>query len=386
MRGSAVIRGCIAAALALGALSLGAPAAADQAACRNLEAQLASVTRGSDRTKLRRYERAIISQKQQLERATNQRANTGCATLLSAIKPQCGPIRATVSKMERNLLALQRTKNELAGGSAPQEKARILAALDANGCRDGTARTASDGNEKTGLFGRLYREAPAQAGKQAGSEKPAPGVRSSAPHSAAPGRYRTLCVRTCDGYFFPIAYSSSPRLFQRDSKVCEAMCPGTEVELYYHKVPDEETDAMISAASGMPYTELPAAFRYRQSGYERPKACGCNAPKDFSIIAGELPDQSEEDEAPRQPAEYVPEPASRPDPAEDGETRANREGGLTAAAMAELLAPKVAVKSPALPAETPGEHERRVRVVGPAFLPDPEAAIDLRAPDRTQIR
>jgi hypothetical protein len=378
-----------------------APAVADQSACRNLEASLASVSRGGDRTKLRRYERAIISQRQQLERAQIRQKSAGCASFLSSVKPHCGNIRATVSKMERNLLSLQRTRNELSGGNAAREKARINAELNASGCRGATARNDSP-EQPTGLFSRLFGSRQDEENTASGSRERKPdapggeGTRrvsvSRVPSpggsvSVAPGNYRTVCVRTCDGYFFPIAYSSSPKLFDRDTKACEAMCPGTEVELYHHRVPDEETDQMVSSATGEPYTALPAAFSYREPGFERAKSCQCNPPKNFSIIAGDLPEQAETDEQPVEEAAVLPEPDWRPDPAEDPETRANREGGLTAAAIADLLAPPTTVEEPEIAESNEGDGaERRVRVVGPTFLPDPEAAIDLRAPGRTELR
>ena len=97
--------------------------------------------------------------------------------------------------------------------------------------------------------------------------------------AAAGGSYRTLCVRTCDGYFFPVAYSSSAAQFDRDAKACEAACPGTEVELFRHRAPGEEAEQAISTRTGQPYTKLANAFLYRQAGYSRPATCGCNAPK-----------------------------------------------------------------------------------------------------------
>jgi hypothetical protein len=58
-----------------------------------------------------------------------------------------------------------------------------------------------------------------------------------------------------------------------------------------------------------------------------------------------------------------------------------------------------APEKPAAPVVTDGQREidrsagqagkqaeRKVRVVGPAFLPDQGAAIDLRAPGRTEVR
>jgi hypothetical protein len=66
-------------------------------------------------------------------------------------------------------------------------------------------------------------------------------------------------------------------------------------------------------------------------------------------------------------------PAARPDPAADPETQANAEGGLDAATIRRLAAAK---------REKP--EDRKVRVVGPKFLPDPSAAIDLQAPAPTK--
>ena len=78
--------------------------------------------------------------------------------------------------------------------------------------------------------------------------------------------------------------------------------------------------------------------------------------------------------------DLAPPPRERPDPALDPETAMNADGGLTAEAVRKLLLSK-----PAVTAEAP-DDDRKVRVVGPAFLPDPEEAIDLRAPAPTAVR
>lgn len=361
-------------------------ASASSAECRDLEARLASVSHGGDRTKLRRYERAIISQKQQLERARNRQANNGCSSFLASIKSHCGEIRATVAKMERNLLQLERTKNQLAGGNAPNEKARIRSEMARKRC--GATEAANSSGQPATLFARLFGTR-GQSARTEETQNEQENARSSASSGTGyrRGNHRTLCVRTCDGYFFPIAYASSPQNFDNDTKACMAMCPGTEVELYSHTVPDEETDAMVSTVTGKPYTDLATAFRYRDPDYQRPKTCGCNQPKAFSIIAGEAPDADATDTAMEESQVFLPEPQWRPDPAEDPETRANREGGLTASAVAKLLAPDITVNEVVATAAGDAEaEEKRIRVVGPAFLPDPEAAIDLRAPGRTELR
>jgi hypothetical protein len=180
-----------------------------------------------------------------------------------------------------------------------------------------------------------------------------------------------MCVRACDGYFFPIEQASTAQQFPRDQQKCESLCPGTKVELYYHS-PQQEASEMMSAATGLAYAQQPFAFRYRDASYRKPESCGCNAtasPREFSIIAGEQQPQGSG------PTETIlPRPEFRPDPAIDPESYANRKGGLDQASIERLL-PK-----PATPKSPQSDEDRAVRVVGPTFLPGPEEAIDLRAP------
>ena len=46
--------------------------------------------------------------------------------------------------------------------------------------------------------------------------------------------YRTLCVRTCDGYYFPISFSAGRQRFKTDEVVCKAMYGSATAELYVH--------------------------------------------------------------------------------------------------------------------------------------------------------
>ena len=88
------------------------------------------------------------------------------------------------------------------------------------------------------------------------------------------GTYRTLCVRTCDGYYFPISYSTIPGKFAEDEALCRRMCPAAEVDLFSHRNPGEDVNRAVSL-SGKPYTELPTAFSYRK---QLNPACSCRAP------------------------------------------------------------------------------------------------------------
>ena len=355
---------------ALDLVSLSSAAAASSAECRNLERQLTAASSPAA-SQARSYDKAIRQQQQQIDKVRAQRNDLGCGFM--SFRSECGGIRATLSKMERNLAELERTRASFGAGGAKREQARILAALREKGCR-GNDRVASIGGErKRSLFERIFGNQDQQP--IADPDSIPNGMGSGAAWSG--GSFRTLCVRTCDGYFFPISYSSSRSDFERDGKACAAMCPDTDVALYYHRVPNQESDQMISVASNQPYADLPAAFDYKRDGFARPAGCACGVAKENSI----LEDQPEVSDAGR----GVAVPAARPDMAEDPESAANRVGGLDAAALRSLTAPQASVANEAV-ASIAADEDRPIRVVGPTFLPDPEGAIDLRAPARKEIR
>jgi hypothetical protein len=73
--------------------------------------------------------------------------------------------------------------------------------------------------------------------------------------------YRTLCVRPCDGYYFPITYAASRERFAADANQCERQCPGRS-RLFVYRNPGEEIEDM-RGLDGLPYRSLPTAFMYR---------------------------------------------------------------------------------------------------------------------------
>lgn len=77
------------------------------------------------------------------------------------------------------------------------------------------------------------------------------------------GPYRTVCVRACDGYYFPLRQSAWRRNFASDVKSCRNAC-GDEARLFYYPVNGGSTDTMTDLA-GRPYSEMPNAFAYRKA-------------------------------------------------------------------------------------------------------------------------
>jgi hypothetical protein len=84
------------------------------------------------------------------------------------------------------------------------------------------------------------------------------------------GTYRTLCVRLCDGYYWPISFSTSRDGLAEDRATCQSSC-GTPVELYYYRSLDGAPEDAVDLA-GERYASLANAFRYRSQYVE---SCKC---------------------------------------------------------------------------------------------------------------
>ncbi|WP_296205049.1 DUF2865 domain-containing protein, partial [uncultured Hyphomicrobium sp.] len=83
--------------------------------------------------------------------------------------------------------------------------------------------------------------------------------------------YRTVCVRLCDGYYFPVSFSTLPNHFQRDEEVCQSKC-AAPAQLFYHQNPGAGMEQAVDARTNQPYTSLKTAFRYRK---EYINGCSC---------------------------------------------------------------------------------------------------------------
>jgi hypothetical protein len=91
----------------------------------------------------------------------------------------------------------------------------------------------------------------------------APGMRSGA---------QMVCVRTCDGFFFPVSAGGSTDRAVAEF-MCKASCPGAPVKLFTRRVGGEIEDAVGADRSG--YRKLAGALSFRK---EVSPACSCRRP------------------------------------------------------------------------------------------------------------
>ncbi len=146
------------------------------------------------------------------------------------------------------------------GSDRDNQRRSVLTALAQNSCGPQYANMApGPGGFLNNLFGG------------GGGNPPPPGADVGAgPQS---GTYRTVCVRSCDGAYFPISFATVPARFPDDERTCKALCPAADATLFSYRNPGEDMNSAVSI-NGQPYASSPNAFRYRQ---EFSPSCSCKA-------------------------------------------------------------------------------------------------------------
>jgi len=90
--------------------------------------------------------------------------------------------------------------------------------------------------------------------------------------ATAGGNY-TVCVRECDGAFFPVTYFGGRSRADSLEQICQALCPNAKVALYSFPFGGSIDEA--ASSSGELYNLLPNAHKFEHS-YDA--ACSCRGP------------------------------------------------------------------------------------------------------------
>ena len=321
--------------------------------CTRLEAQLASIDRGAGADparaeQIRRYEEASSRQQAELDRMVAQGRRQGCEGTggffifggLQSQSQQCVDLNGQISRMRGNLDRINVDLQRLRGGDLDRGEQRrsVMVSLAQNNCGPQYRAAA---RAPGGFFDQLF-------GRDSG--EPAPSGDLANNPDAQSGSFRTVCVRTCDGFYFPISYATSSARFAQDEKTCQRLCPASEVMLFSYRTTGEDV-TQATSINGQPYSSLPNALKYRT---EFNAACSCKRPgqswadalgKDEAVEPGDVVVTEERAKQMAQP------------PAQKGQAKGKQ----------PAPAQPAAAETPA-PAETES-GKRAVRSVGPTFIP-----------------
>jgi len=305
-RGQTLLRG-----LAVAGALLAAPGPAQAATCADLGAELRQVTAGASRSpEYAKWDEAHRAQSKALGLAERDFRHLGCSGAAAA--PSCQGLGPKIASMRANLAKIERQRARHAGARTNAREAELRRAMARQNCDaprtaqapapTGIRAAPPSGGGFLSLFG-IGRGNDAVTHQVA--VEPArtePRLRSTvrvgsgdtgatiSRRSSGP-TYRTMCVRMCDGFFFPVSYSTGEEGFGRDAAVCRSMCPGAQAELFVHRNPGESVENLVSV-TGMPYGDLENANRFRTAYVE---GCGCQPSADRQTMASLI--RSGDDEA-----------------------------------------------------------------------------------------
>ncbi|MEP0944276.1 MAG: DUF2865 domain-containing protein [Rhizobiaceae bacterium] len=292
--------------MALVFLTLVAPISAEarSATCVRIESQLASLNTfgaGSQSG----YGSAIRKQKREIARTKQRMRSYQCTR---SGHPSCRRLNNSLKRMTRNLDKLERRyyRSGSRSRSSESQRKRLQRDYRRNNCiqpNRPNQRVAS--LEKPNFLQRLFGAGNSRRSRQDarknsgdilddvfGSHHDAERRRqarldrrdlrrrqldqqlwSSANGQGNSNKYRTVCVRRCDGYYFPVSHETDESGFAQDAMACNLMCPGTPMELFSHKTATETPEQMVSTVDGTPYTSIQTAFSHREKFDPQ---CSCN--------------------------------------------------------------------------------------------------------------
>jgi Protein of unknown function (DUF2865) len=361
-----------------------APARAESAYCLDLKAEIAQAGGGGDSG---RYRAAAAKQQVELGRTAAYARSIGCERQQflffgEAPPPQCAQINARVAQMQANLAALQQRSGDNG------RKLALVARYDAQ-CRERsriTTAVPSPLEASRGFFEEMFGLAPR---REAGAppdppplnrtpsireqpEDPLNETEGSEQNDNHIGGALAICVRQCDGGFFPVSYSARRANLDELTTLCKALCPNAEVALYTKSLWGE-LDAAVSI-SGESYGDHPNALKFQKT---RVPACGCKPPdKSWAEALADAErilasSNSKDVVVTEEQAEQLSRPLSSSDARDraGAKKQSTRRDAPTVEGTTGSLAAPAAGKDPGEWRETIGPDgvKRRVRVVAPTL-------------------
>lgn len=361
------------------------PVSADERLCGELRAELASAPATGGSPEYRKFMRAVEAQRGQIMIARRQAQHVRCGLHAEANRPECAPIDAKIEKMERNLASLESQLAELTRQESRRpDRSRILAALDANRCGDPSLsvkdmpRPSQD--EEPVRFESLDVGGSVEIVRPADEPLRSPSIVETG-NGATEGEDAPTVgpVRS-----FSIIAGNAPNDESRANPPTEKPPVDTRGSVEPPVGPPAAAGGVIMPNSSDAPSPLDAAVEDQEKDI-------ANIPARLEPALADLPLRTETPQyappgngeaiAPKNGGDLSPSVVMPGRSVGEGRAGPGPEGAQ--AASLEKLPPS----PPSMPEAVPHDPgQRKVRVVGPTFLPDPEGAIDLRAPVRKRAR
>ncbi|MFM1816411.1 MAG: hypothetical protein RLZ98_3106 [Pseudomonadota bacterium] len=234
--------------------------------CLQLEQRLAQeANRGSqDRANLPQIEQGIRDAARTVRTGEAQLERMQCyeyflfSKSLRRSNRRCVQLHNDVEQAKETLSGLEGRRQQIFSTSSRSYRDEIVRELARNNCGDTYTREA---RRFSNPFSSIWQD---EGGNVEGGNR-----FGELPFAT----YRTICVRLCDGYYFPVSFSTLPNHFERDAQVCQSKCAAPS-ELYFHQNPGAGVDQAVSHVTKQPYSTLRTAFKYRK---EFVQGCSCKS-------------------------------------------------------------------------------------------------------------
>jgi hypothetical protein len=262
---------CTGVAMALAVVVLSGGSAFPQPVdCAQLAAEISAVS-DSGQKQSNHYGPAALKQRAELNRTIKYARALGCDRgqffLFNNAPPQCPNLNTQIQQMQASLAQYDGI-GDIGGNSAAKQQ--LVARYNAY-CR-GQARALPQPQQR-GFFETLFGSfgQPPPAGQQPSFEEVRPpDDEDLRPH----GGSQAVCVRECDGGFFPLPLSARQSDPDQLAGLCQALCPNAPVSVYTRS-PNQEISTAVSLGDDSPYSELPNALKFEKSF---DPACTCKPP------------------------------------------------------------------------------------------------------------
>jgi Protein of unknown function (DUF2865) len=235
-------------------LAVAQPAVAN--ICRSIEAELSSVSRGPSSRERQIAGRAAV----EAQRLYAHMRSIGCdrQTFLFFGQPppsECGSYRGRLAQLQ--------SASRAAYGPDEGRRRQLTAMLVSHNCR---ATPAAPEARSVPLTAGLFDDGTRRRGEINSDDIDRPRIEARIRGTSG----KAVCVRTCDGYYFPL-HVRGASLREDGDAVCQSLCPATETKIFFN--PGEIEDAR--SPDGETYGDLANAFRYRKT-YDA--SCFCRRP------------------------------------------------------------------------------------------------------------
>jgi len=250
-----------------------APAPAQPVDCAQLAAQINRLGDSGQRRANHYGGGAAQKQRADLDHTIKYARSLGCNRqqifFLDPASAQCPSLNAQIQQMQASLGQSQGAGDP---GSDAALKQQLTERYNAY-CR-GQVQTARQPRQQ-GFFEALFGVFVPNPNQNPFAQHPNEAILHSPDEDLTPhGGSQAVCVRDCDGGFFPLNISARQGDPDQLTDLCRALCPNASVRVYTRS-PNNEIATAVSLDGDALYSDLPNALKFQKSF---DPACTCKPP------------------------------------------------------------------------------------------------------------